>query len=161
MGYILFDTMAVGLYLNIPATKSANKIRGLINIINLIGFSFFKRDLGFMASILSSKYFITIKQIVGNKIPNRNRQYKISEGDVLKIGRIWLIVKEIKINKKEPIDEKIIFYNSYNQDLKEESLNFQNNLSEITNQSCLQLKFKKKGTEFTPVTTVDNTALYS
>lgn len=80
----------------------------------------------------------------GNKIPNRNRQYKISEGDVLKIGRIWLIVKEIKINKKEPIDEKIIFYNSYNQDLKEESLNFKNNLSEITNQSRLQLKIKKK-----------------
>ena len=42
----------------------------------------------------------------GNKIPNRNRQYKISEGDVLKIGRIWLIVKEIKINKKEPINKE-------------------------------------------------------
>lgn len=80
----------------------------------------------------------------GKKIPNRNRQYRLSEGDVLKIGRIWLVVKEIKINKKVPIDEKIIFYNSYNQDLNEESLNLHHNLSEITNQSCRQIK-KKAG----------------
>lgn len=33
------------------------------------------------------------------KFPQKSRPYRISEGDILKIGRIWLIVREIKINK--------------------------------------------------------------
>jgi hypothetical protein len=34
----------------------------------------------------------------GNKVPNNKNKYKIKEGDILKLGREWLFVKEIHIS---------------------------------------------------------------
>ena len=35
----------------------------------------------------------------GNKIPFYNNKYKIREGDVIKLGREWLLIKDIHISR--------------------------------------------------------------
>ena len=85
----------------------------------------------------------------GKRFPDKNRQYRIQEGDVIKIGRIWLIVKEIRINKNSNKKENVIEYDSYSQDMKNE---FTTNCSPL-NQNIINstknfnVKMKKRKSE--------------
>ena len=85
----------------------------------------------------------------GKRFPDKNRQYRIQEGDVIKIGRIWLIVKEIRINNNSNKKENVIEYDSYSQDMKNE---FTTNCSPL-NQNIIKstknfnVKMKKRKSE--------------
>ena len=36
----------------------------------------------------------------GNKFPITKNKYKIKEGDIFKLGRLWIIIRAIHVNKK-------------------------------------------------------------
>ena len=72
----------------------------------------------------------------GNKYPETNNKYKLKEGDILKLGRVWLIVRVIHIPKKN-IEIKntnclISFHSQINEsinvnnDFKEDKDNYNN-----------------------------------
>ena len=65
----------------------------------------------------------------GNKFPLTKNKYKIKEGDILKLGRVWLIIRAIHIQKKK-LERKntnclISFHSQANQ-----SLNVNNDFKE-------------------------------
>ena len=43
----------------------------------------------------------------GKNFPKSNNNYKLSEGDVLKIGRIIIVIREITINNNSNIDYSV------------------------------------------------------
>ena len=50
--------------------------------------------------------------------PEKNRQYKLSEGDVIKVGNVVLLIKDIHIQKRILKEENIEFDHSrYNNNL--------------------------------------------
>ena len=81
----------------------------------------------------------------GNKIPFHNNKYRIREGDIIKLGREWLLIKDIHIsgnakkqlkNNKENTKENPGIFLSYhsqsNQSLNinEDFQDFENNATE-------------------------------
>ena len=48
----------------------------------------------------------------GKKYPEINKQYRVKEGDVIKIGRVWLVIKEIKINSDKVKKENIVDFDN-------------------------------------------------
>ena len=52
----------------------------------------------------------------GKKYPEINKQYRVKEGDVIKIGRVWLVIKEIKINSDKVKKENIVDFDNYSQE---------------------------------------------
>ena len=56
----------------------------------------------------------------GKKYPEINKQYRVKEGDVIKIGRVWLVIKEIKINSDKVKKENIVDFDNYSQEFKNE-----------------------------------------
>ena len=65
----------------------------------------------------------------GKKFPLTKNKYKIKEGDILKLGRMWIIIRAIHVKKKKSESKKtsclISFHSQVNQ-----SLNINNDFKE-------------------------------
>ena len=77
----------------------------------------------------------------GNKIPTNHNKYRVKEGDVIKIGREWLFIKEIYItdrtkkllkikNKEKNKENKYKFFYCHSQTNKELNINDDFNIYE-------------------------------